>query len=147
MTDPTSTAVPDDLRRLNPGWKQIVLVCKACEKRKKGPKKLGAKKVARALGPALRQAGQPRTLIVPTGCLRLCPKRAITVAACAPGGGLQVMAWDKRTDADAAVRVLFGVGTVDGVGGMGAASDGVDAVVMDSEGNRSGAPTPGIKPL
>ncbi len=124
MNDPKAAPATDAVRTLRPGWKQIVMVCKACEKRSKGPKKFGAKKVARALLPALRQAGQPRTHIVPTGCLRLCPKQAVAVAACAPGGGLHVIAWRKGADAGAAMRVLFGVAAV---GDVVAVADAADA--------------------
>ncbi len=111
MNDPTAApaTATDPIRSLSPGWQQIVMVCKACEKRSNGPKKFGAKKVARALLLALRQAGQPKTRTVQTSCLGLCPKRAVAVAACAPGGAVHVIAWHKRVDAGEAWRVLFGV--------------------------------------
>jgi predicted metal-binding protein len=116
-TVPTATATAtatatDAIRTLSPGWKQIVMVCKVCEKRSNGPKKFGAKKVAHALLLALRQARQPKTRVVQTSCLGLCPKRAVAVAACAPGGAVHVIAWHKRVDAGDAWRVLFGVAVV-----------------------------------
>ncbi len=86
---------------------QIAIVCKSCEKRSKGPKKFGAKKVARVLSQALRQARQPRTRIVQTGCMGLCPKKAVAVAAAASGGALNVIAWHKADDPVQALQTLF----------------------------------------
>ena len=51
---------------LRPGWKNVVLVCKACEKRRKAPKKLGARELAKALGRACRDARLPRARVVLT---------------------------------------------------------------------------------
>ena len=116
MNEPTPTPIPtptptpatDAILTLRPGWKQIVMVCKACEKRSKGPKKFGARKVARALSSALRQARQPKTRIVQTTCLGLCPKQAVAVAAAAPAGAMHVIAWRKADDAGDALRALLG---------------------------------------
>ena len=52
---PMTTASPA-CRERSPGWKSVVLVCKACEKRSKGPKKLGARELAKAIGRACRDA-------------------------------------------------------------------------------------------
>lgn len=105
---PTPTPATDAILTLRPGWKQIVMVCKACEKRSKGPKKFGARKVARALSSALRQARQPKTRIVQTTCMGLCPKQAVAVAAVAPAGAMHVIAWRKADDAGDALRALLG---------------------------------------
>lgn len=98
---------PSSIRVLRPGWKQIAMVCKSCERRGKAPKKFGAKQVGKALSRALRNARQPRTRIVQTGCLGLCPKKAIAVAAAAPGAALHVIAWHKVDDPQQALVALF----------------------------------------
>ena len=87
----------------------MLMVCKACEKRSKGPKKLDAKQLARAVSPALRQARVPKTRIVFTTCMGLCPKKAIAVATAAPDGTVNLIAWRKSDEAAAAnaVAALF----------------------------------------
>lgn len=104
MNDETNPRAPATIR---PGWKRIVLVCRACEKRSKGPKKIGAKDVGKALQRALRGA---RARIVLTSCLGLCPKKAITVAADSSGGDIAVIAFRRGDDAGAAVATLFPAG-------------------------------------
>jgi predicted metal-binding protein len=97
-------AAPETLR---PGWKSVVLVCKACEKRSKGPKKLSAKELAKALGRACRDAKVPRSRVVLTTCMGACPKKAFTVAAAAPSGHITMIAFQRGDDAGAAVATLF----------------------------------------
>ena len=94
-------------RPLRAGWKSVVLVCKACEKRSKGPKKITARDVARQLGRACRDAGVPRPRVVLTTCMGACPKKAFTVAAAAPSGDIAIIAFRRGDDADAAVAMLF----------------------------------------
>ena len=102
-----------DLRRepletLRPGWKSVVLVCKACEKRRKGPKKPGARELAKALARACREAEVPRSRVVLTTCMGACPKRAFTVAAAAGSSGrVTMIAFHRGDDAAAAVATLF----------------------------------------
>ena len=62
-----------------PKWNAVVLVCKACGKRSKGPRHLKAKALVTTLRSASKDE-RPRPRIVTTGCLGLCPKRAIAVA-------------------------------------------------------------------
>ena len=96
------------IQSVRPGWQHIVLVCRACEKRKKGPKAgFGAKDVAKALSAAMRAARVPKSRIVLTTCMGICPKRAVAVAAAAPEGRVGVVAWHKSDDPQAAVALLF----------------------------------------
>lgn len=67
-------------------WQSVVLVCKDCKKRGSGPKGLGRKAVVAELKRALRTAS-PRPRIVATGCLGVCPKRALAIAWV--GGGAE----------------------------------------------------------
>jgi predicted metal-binding protein len=97
-------SAPETLR---PGWKSVVLVCKACEKRGKGPKKLGARELAKALGRACRDARVARSRVVLTTCMGACPKKAFTVAAVAPSGRITMIAFQRGDDAGAAVATLF----------------------------------------
>lgn len=97
----------DAPRTLRHGWKSVVLVCKACEKRSKGPKKITARRVAKDLGRACRNAAVPRPRVVLTTCMGACPKKAFTVAAAAPSGHITLIAFARRDDAAAAVATLF----------------------------------------
>ncbi len=100
-------ASADEPAPLRPGWKSVVLVCKACEKRSNGPKKIAARDVAKQLGRASRDAKVPRVRVVLTTCMGACPKKAFTVAAAAPSGRITTIAFHRGDDADAAIAVLF----------------------------------------
>ena len=93
---------------LRAGWKNVVLVCKACEKRNKGPKRMPAKELAKALRGACRDARVARPRIVLTSCMGACPKKAFTVAAAGVGGAVTMLAFRRGDDAAAAVDALFG---------------------------------------
>ena len=107
MNDTLAVARIDVIHTLTPGWKQLVMVCQACEKRRKAPKKFGANNVAHALSLALRSEHHPKTRIVRTTCMGLYPKRAVAVAAASPNGTVHVIAWHKSDDANAALRALL----------------------------------------
>ncbi len=92
---------------LKPGWKSVVLVCRSCEKRSKGPKKISARDVAKQLARACRDAKVPRARVVLTSCMGVCPKKAFTVAAAAPSGRITTIAFRRGDDAGDAVAVLF----------------------------------------
>ena len=92
---------------MRPKFRSIVMVCKVCQKRSKGPKKLGAKAVAKHLGRACRQAKLTRPRIVLTSCLGACPRKAITVVAASPGKALEMIAFRPGDDPEAAVAELF----------------------------------------
>ena len=84
-----------------------MLVCKACEKRGKGPKKIGAREVAKQLARACRDAKVPRVRVVLTTCMSACPKKAFTVAAAAAAGGVATIAFRRGDDPAAAAAALF----------------------------------------
>ncbi len=77
----------------------VVLVCGECEKRGSGPSKLRAKDVRKTLK---KQLGPARHVlrVLQSSCLGLCPKKAIALAAAAPGAAL--VAAEVKTEADAA---------------------------------------------
>ncbi len=83
------------------------MVCKACEKRSRAPKKFSAKVLAKSISPALREARVPKTRFVYTSCMGLCPKKAIAVATPAADGSVTLIAWRKSDDPTAGVAVLF----------------------------------------
>ena len=103
----SEAAAPDTPERLRSRLKSIVLVCEACPRRSKGPKRIGAKRVAKALRGACRDAGVAKPRIVLTSCLGACPKKAFTVAATGPGGDVTMLAFRRGDDANAAVAALF----------------------------------------
>ena len=107
MPHDRSPDAPHAPASLRPGWKSVVLVCKACEKRSKGPKKIGAREVAKQLGRACRDAKVPRARVVLTTCMSACPKKAFTVAAASSTGTITTIAFRRGDDADAAVAALF----------------------------------------
>ncbi len=107
MPHDRSPDTPDAPAPLRPGWKSVVLVCKACEKRSKGPKKIGARAVARQLGRACRDAKVPRVRVVLTTCMSACPKKAFTVAAASSSGAITTIAFRRGDDPAAAAAVLF----------------------------------------
>jgi len=80
IADPATVSA----KPLAPSWHTVVLVCRECEKRGGGPKRLTAKAVRGALKDALRGAGG-QARVVTSSCLGPCPRRAVTVAALAPG--------------------------------------------------------------
>ncbi len=100
-------SAPDRPTPIRPGWKSVVLVCKACEKRRKGPKKIAAREVARQIGRACRDAKVPRARVVLTTCLDVCPKKAFTIVAASPDGLITTIAFRRGDDAAAAVATLF----------------------------------------
>ena len=110
---PDTPHAPHAPAPLRPGWKSVVLVCKACEKRSKGPKKIGAREVAKQLGRACRDAKVPRVRVVLTTCMGVCPKKAFTVAAASSSGGVTTIAFRRGDDSAAAAAVLFPVPTTD----------------------------------
>lgn len=64
---------------VEPRWQAVLLVCRQCGKRSSGPKSLKAKDVMKTLRLAARtQRPRPRVLV--TGCLGLCPKKALAIA-------------------------------------------------------------------
>ena len=94
-------------RLLRAGWKRVVLVCKACQKRRGAPQRLTAAKLARALRRAGRQTSAVRTRVVLTSCMGACPKKAITVAGATDGEAIRMVAFRRHDDAGAAVEALF----------------------------------------
>jgi hypothetical protein len=64
---------------LSPGWESLFLVCKDCRRRKDGPKHLKAKALAREIKHQTKDSA-PGARVVLTTCLKLCPKKATSVA-------------------------------------------------------------------
>lgn len=70
-------------------WEAAVLVCKECRRRKNGPRDLKTKVTIHELKAAGVTHVGPRTRIVQTKCLGVCPKNAMTIALL--GGGAPTM--------------------------------------------------------
>jgi len=68
---------------LSPGWESLFLVCKDCRRRKDGPKHLKAKALAKEIKHQVKDSA-PGARVVLTTCLKLCPKRATSVAFVGP---------------------------------------------------------------
>ena len=62
-----------------PSWRTVVLVCKACKKRKNAPKKLKSGELLREIQYGVRGIN-PKPRVVAATCLGLCPKRATAIA-------------------------------------------------------------------
>jgi predicted metal-binding protein len=73
----------DDTSILSPGWESLFLVCKDCRRRKDGPKHLKAKALAKEIKHQTKDSA-PRARVVLTTCLKLCPKKATSVAFVGP---------------------------------------------------------------
>ncbi len=74
-----------------PSWQALVVVCKDCQKRGSGPKRLKAKDVVQSARMASK-AERPRPRVIVSGCLGLCPKRAIAVARVDAASGARLVA-------------------------------------------------------
>jgi hypothetical protein len=67
-----------------PSWECLVLICNECCQRKNGPKRLRPKALARSIKSELKTNAR-KARIVLTTCLKLCPKKATSVAFVALG--------------------------------------------------------------
>ena len=70
-------------------WDSVLLVCKDCRKRSKGPRDLKSKAVVSALKHAAKET-RPRPRIVSVSCLGICPSGALAVARVGGGAATQV---------------------------------------------------------
>jgi hypothetical protein len=70
---------PDDRSVGPPDWDSLLLICKDCRRRKDGPKHLKTKALAKSLKTEMK-ANALQARIVLTSCLKLCPKKATSVA-------------------------------------------------------------------
>ncbi len=87
--------VKDISKPIKTGWDEIVLVCGKCERKAKrgfGPE--GKQDFGKALSRALRgdRKARPKTGIIETRCLDICPRGAVTVACSRSPGQLLVVA-------------------------------------------------------
>jgi hypothetical protein len=72
----------DETVILSPGWESLFLVCKDCHRRKEGPKHLEARVLAKEIKHRTKDSA-PRARVILTTCLKLCPKKATSVASVA----------------------------------------------------------------
>jgi predicted metal-binding protein len=63
----------------SPGWASLLLICKDCRRRKNGPKHLKATTLAKDIKHQVKEI-MPGARIILTTCLKLCPKKATSVA-------------------------------------------------------------------
>jgi len=68
-----------------PSWQAVILVCRDCGKRSKGPQGFSTKEATSAARAAV-QAERPRPRVLRSSCLGVCPKRAMAVARVSAGG-------------------------------------------------------------
>ena len=82
----------DSIRSIPVKWRSFVLVCGKCSRKLDGGfGKKGRHKLDTVLRDALKSAGRRELRVVRTGCLGLCPKRAVTVAWSAQPGELMAV--------------------------------------------------------
>lgn len=75
----------------SPAWQSVLLVCRDCGKRDDAPKKLDPRDMVQQFKRALR-AETPPTRAMLSGCLGLCPRRAIAVAHIGGAAGARLVA-------------------------------------------------------
>ena len=86
-------------------WRSFVLVCGKCSRKLDGG--FGKKRkhaLNEALRGALKAAGRRELRVVNTGCLGLCPKRAVTIAWAGKPG--ELMAVPEGTDPESVLARL-----------------------------------------
>ncbi|VWX62144.1 conserved hypothetical protein [Burkholderiales bacterium 8X] len=95
---------PDDFT-VKAKFGALVVLCKACQKRSSGPSKLKVKDLRKEMrrDPARSTL---RLRIVESGCLGLCPKKAIAAAAMARGGQMQMAEIKEASQASRLLAVL-----------------------------------------
>jgi predicted metal-binding protein len=93
------------IETFRPSWQAAILVCKDCQKRSSGPTSVKAKAVASMLKETVR-GRKPRPRIVMSGCLGICPKRAIVIAAVSEDGA-KVASIRRPADAEEAMRSML----------------------------------------
>lgn len=81
-----------------PAWDTVVLACRACRKRRRGPAGLTGRLAVREARAAVRHV-RPRPRVASTGCLGLCPDGAVALAVAGAG---RATAW---TSAGSATQV------------------------------------------
>jgi hypothetical protein len=82
-TQVSKSAKGDETVIFSPGWESLFLVCKDCRRRKDGPKHLKARALAKEIKHQTKDSA-PGARIVLTTCLKLCPKKATSVAFIGP---------------------------------------------------------------
>ncbi len=89
----------------SPSWGAVLLVCRVCNKRSNGPKDLKAKQ----LSSIARRSGKgekPRTRVLLTSCMGLCPKSATAVAFIGAQGMTRIVAVRSTAQLEAALPLL-----------------------------------------
>jgi predicted metal-binding protein len=71
-------ATQDHTSAVSPSWDALLLICKDCRRRKDGPKHK-ARELAKDIRHQVKSAS-PRVRVVLTTCLKLCPRKATSVA-------------------------------------------------------------------
>ena len=80
--------LPDTLRTVVTGWTDTLLICRKCSKKLRGGFGTDGKDTLRqAVREALRTTGRRGEVgIIEVGCLKICPKRAVTTARASQPG-------------------------------------------------------------
>ena len=81
-------AVSDAVATVQTGWTDTLLICRKCSKKLRGGfGKDGGETLRQAVRGALRTNGRRGQIgVIEVGCLKICPKRAVTTArASRPG--------------------------------------------------------------
>jgi hypothetical protein len=75
----SKTAKRDDAITFSPSWESLVLICRDCRRRKDGPKHIKARELAKEIKHRVKDSA-PLARVVLSTCLKLCPKKATSVA-------------------------------------------------------------------
>lgn len=87
----SNTIKAHDSFAMLPGWQTVFLVCKDCRRRKNGPKNVKPKELAKEIKHQVKDT-EPKARIVLTTCLKLCAKKATSVAVVGIGIGPRIAA-------------------------------------------------------
>ena len=89
----TRTPVSIAVQTIPTGWTDTLLICRKCSKKLRGgfgPD--GHETLRQAVRAALRATGQRGQIgIIEVGCLKICPKRAVTTARASQPGILTIV--------------------------------------------------------
>ncbi len=90
----------------HPAWDTVVLACRACRKRRRGPDALSGRLAVREARAAVRDL-RPRPRVASTGCLGLCPDGAIAIAVAGAGRPALWTSTDRAAQVGEAVLALL----------------------------------------
>lgn len=88
MNDPSTQTLRASTFLVKPRFAGVVVVCGDCQNRSSGPSRLKAKQVRKEIKRDPDRASL-RLRVVESGCLGMCPRKAIAAVAFSKGAGMR----------------------------------------------------------